>query len=79
MYVGSVTLVMSDSLQSYELQPGFSVHGILQAWIVEWVDVPSRGSSWPRNWTCISFGSFIADRFFTAEPPGKPPNATVLY
>ena len=31
MYVGSVTLVMSDSLQSYELQPGFSVHGILQA------------------------------------------------
>ena len=30
--------------------PGSSVHGILQARILEWVAVPSsRGSSWPRN------------------------------
>ena len=29
--------------------PGFSVHGILQARILEWVAMPSsRGSSWPR-------------------------------
>ena len=35
--------------------PGFSVHGILQARILEWVAIPfSRGSSWPRDQTCIS-------------------------
>ena len=28
----------------------------------------SRGSSQPRNWTCISY---LAGRFFTAEPPVK--------
>ena len=32
--------------------PGFSVHGILQARILEWVAIPfSRGSSQPRDWT----------------------------
>ena len=38
--------------------PGSSVHGILQARILEWVAMPFfRGSSWPRDWThvyCIS-------------------------
>ena len=30
--------------------PGFSVHGFLQAKILEWVAMPSfRGSSQPRN------------------------------
>ena len=30
--------------------PGSSVHGILQARILEWVAIPfSRGSSWPRD------------------------------
>ena len=30
--------------------PGFSVHGILQARILEWEAIPfSRGSSWPRD------------------------------
>ena len=30
----------------------YTVHGILQARILEWVDFPfSRGSSQPRNWT----------------------------
>ena len=30
--------------------PGFSVHGTLQARILEWVAIPfSRGSSWPRD------------------------------
>ena len=46
--------------------PGSSVHGILQARILEWVAMPSsRGSSQPRNWTHISCVSCIADRFFT--------------
>ena len=35
--------------------PGSSVHGILQARILEWVAIPfSRGSFWPRDWTHIA-------------------------
>ena len=42
--------------------PGSSVHGILQAGILEWVAISfSRGSSRPRDWTSISCiaGSFL--------------------
>ena len=40
--------------------PGPSVHGILQARILEWVAVPSsRGSSWPRDQTQVSCVSCI--------------------
>ena len=43
--------------------PGSSVHGILQARILEWVAIPfSRGSSQPRDGTWVSS---IAGRFFT--------------
>ena len=43
--------------------PGSSVHGILQARILEWVALHfSRGSSPPRDWTCVSC---IASRFYT--------------
>ena len=54
--------------------PGSSVHGILQARILVWVAMhSSRGPSWPRDQIHISYiVSCIADRFFTAEPPGKP-------
>ena len=35
--------------------PGSSVHGISQTRILEWVAISfSRGSSWPRDWICIS-------------------------
>ena len=35
--------------------PGSSVHGILQARILEWVVISfTRGSALPRSWTCIS-------------------------
>ena len=35
--------------------PGFSIHGILQAGIMEWVTISfSRGSSQPRDWTRVS-------------------------
>ena len=38
--------------------PGSSVHGILQARILEWVAVPfSRGSSQPRDWIRVSCAS----------------------
>ena len=41
--------------------PGSSVHGILQARILEWVAVAScRGPSWPRDFTCISCVSWQA-------------------
>ena len=44
--------------------PGSSVHGILQAWIQEWVAISlSRGSSQPRNqsWvSCFAGGCFTA-------------------
>ena len=42
----------------------YTVHGILQARILEWVAVPfSRGLSQPRNWTQVSH---IAGGFFTS-------------
>ena len=35
--------------------PGFSVHGIVQARILEWGAISSsRGSSCPREWICVS-------------------------
>ena len=43
--------------------PGYSVHGIFQARILEWGAIPfSRGSSRPRNRTLVSCS---ASRFFT--------------
>ena len=52
--------------------PGSSVHGILQARILEWVDIPlSKGSSWPRDQSQVA----CAGRFFiiwaTSEAPDK--------
>ena len=39
--------------------PGFSVHGLLQARIVEWIAMPSsRGSSWPRDQAHVSYVSW---------------------
>ena len=53
--------------------PGSSVHGILQARVLEWVAMPSsRGSSPLRVQTCIPYSSCIAGGFF---PSGKPLDA----
>ena len=50
--------------------PGFSVHGILKARILEWVAIPfSRGSSLPRDRTQVSC---TACRFLPSEPSEKP-------
>ena len=47
-------------------QAPLSVHGILQARILEWVAMSSsRGSSQPRDRNCISCISCIAGGFFT--------------
>ena len=51
--------------------PGCSVHGILQARILEWVPILfSRGSSWPRDQTPVSC---IAGGFFTVWATRKAP------
>ena len=43
--------------------PGSSIHGILQARILEWVAISfSRGSSRPRDWTNVSY---LVGRRFT--------------
>ena len=49
-------LIVSDSLRPHYCSlPGFSVHGIFQARILEWVAISSsRGSSQPRDQTHIS-------------------------
>ena len=52
--------------------PGSSVHGILQARILEWVMPSSRASSQPRDRACISCSYCIAGRFFTTEPLPHP-------
>ena len=52
--------------------PISSVHGILQARILEWVAISfSRGSSLPRDWTHISCISCIACGFFTTRAMGE--------
>ena len=49
--------------------PASSVHGILQARILEWIAIPSsRRSSQPRDWTQVSC---VADKFFTFWGTGK--------
>ena len=48
----------------------YTVNGILQTRILEWVAFPfPRGSSQPRDQTQVSC---IADKFFTTELSGKP-------
>ena len=48
--------------------PGSPVHGILQAGILKWVAMPSSwGSSWCRDWTCISYVSCIGRRVFATS------------
>ena len=57
--------------------PSSSVHGIFQARILEWVAISfSRGSSWPRDRTCVSF---ISSRLFTDwATRGKPHNIVLV-
>ena len=47
---------VSDSLRPYSLEPAriLSGHRIFQAGVLEWVAISSsRGSSWPRDRTCV--------------------------
>ena len=50
-----------------------SVHGILQARILEWVAISSsRGSSQPRDRPASHASPALAGGFFTTQSPGKP-------
>ena len=58
------------------IPPGSSVHGILQARILEWVAISfSRGSSQPRDWTWVSH---IVGRRFTVWATGGADDKTHL-
>ena len=63
---------MSDSCDPMHCSPpGSSVHGILQARILEGVAIPfSRGSLQPRDRTWVSC---VADRFFTVRVTREAP------
>ena len=51
--VCSVRWILCDPMDCSPL--GSPAHGISQARKLEWVAISSsRGSSWPRDWTCIS-------------------------
>ena len=53
--------------------PGSSVHGILQARILEWAAMPSsRELSWPRDQTHISYLLHWQVGSLPLVPPGKP-------
>ena len=50
--------------------PGSLVHGIFQAWILEWVAISfSRGSSQPRDWTQVS--RIVGRRFYRLSYQGS--------
>ena len=54
--------------------PGSSVYGILQVRILEWIAMlSSRGSSWRRDWSHVSYFSSIGRRvLLLLVPPKKP-------
>ena len=76
MLINRTSKYMTDILENYETlchpmdcsPPGSSVHGILQARILQWVAMPSfRGSSWPRDWTRVSCVSCIGGQILYHE------------
>ena len=69
LFVTQWTAARQASLSITISSSGSSVHGILQATILEWVAIPFfRGSSWSRGQTQVSC---IAGRFFTIWATGK--------
>ena len=60
--------------------PGLSVHGILQARILEWTVISSsRGSSPPRDWTHVSWVSCTGRRILYHYATGKHFSALRLF
>ena len=66
MLVAQSCLTLCDPMDCSP--PGSSVHGILQARILEWVAIPfSRSSSWPRDWTWVLDHKWILYRLSYRE------------
>ena len=57
--------------------PGFSVHGISQARILEWVAIPSPGDLFNPRSEPVSLA--LVGGFFITESPGKPPQIYSLF
>ena len=58
--------------------PGVFVHGIFQARILEWVSFSyCRGSSWLRDWTCLSCVSRIGRQVLYHCATWEAPRCTV--
>ena len=72
-----VTQSCPDSLQPC----GYTVHGILQARILEWAAFPfSRGSSQPRDWTQVSStAGGIFTSWATREAQSKSKNVSLFH
>ena len=74
---GHSCMTLCDSMDCSP--PGSSVNGILvlvQARVVEWVAISSRGFPPPSDRTHVSC---IAGRFFTTETPGSPVSRVQMY
>ena len=71
---------MSDSLHSMDCSPpGFSVHGIFQARLLERLAISySRGSSPHSERNCISCIAYIGRWIFPIVPRGSPPTTLNL-
>ena len=85
---GMCVCVHAKSLQSCQTlcdpmdcsPPASSVHGILQARMLEWVAMPfSRGAFWPRDWTYIAYVSCIGRRvLYQQHQLGRPSTKAYL-
>ena len=79
MYASSVAKSCSTLFESMDCNPAGSVHGILQARILERIAICySRGSSRPRDQTHVSCAPTLTGRFFTTTPPGHLGNPLCL-
>ena len=59
---------------------GFSVRGISQARLLEWVAIfSSRGFFWSRDRTHVSLSPVLASGFLPVVQPGKPPGYSKSY
>ena len=61
--------------------PCSSAHGTIQARILEWVAISySRGSSWPKDWTCLSCVSYTGRHIlYHSHHLGSPPTKEKLH
>ena len=56
------------------------VQGIIMARILEWAAISSsKGSSWHREQTCISSGSYIGRQIFTPESSVRSKHSWILF